>query len=337
MKHNSGKLTVIGSSAWGTILAMVAHRAGTPTTLVVRNNDVLTGLRDAHQHPHSLPGVEFPAEVDLTQDGAGAIDAADVVLLVIPTQKLRSAVETFASQLRGKIVITASKGIEIGTSMLPSQILENVIGKHGDTPIGVLSGPNLAMEIATGKPGTTVIASKNLKAAETLQSMLMGETFRVYTASDITGVQFGGALKNIIAIGAGIGDGLDAGDNAKAAFMTRGIAEIARLGMHFGADPLTFAGLSGIGDLICTCSSNLSRNHRVGVGIAAGKSLGEVLESMTEVAEGVDTTRATVHLAQQNDIEMPISSEMYRVLFEGKSPVEAVRALMVREPRQEQI
>lgn len=336
MKHNSGKLTVIGSGAWGTTLAMVAHRAGTPTTLVVRNDDVLAGLRDVHQHPHSLPGVQFPAGISLTQHAPSAIEAADVVLLVIPTQKLRGAVEPFARQLRGKIVVTASKGIEIGTSMLPSQILGDVIGNHADTPIGVLSGPSLAMEVATGKPGTTVIASENLDAAGTVQAMLMGETFRVYTASDITGVQFGGALKNIIAIGAGIGDGLNAGDNAKAAFMTRGIAEIARLGMHFGADPLTFAGLSGIGDLICTCSSKLSRNHRVGAGIAAGQSLDQVLESMTEVAEGVDTTRATVHLAQQNGIEMPISSEMYRVLFEGKSPVEAVRALMVREPRNEQ-
>lgn len=337
MKANAGKLTIIGSGAWGTTLAKVANRAGTETTLVVRNPEVFASLRDNCRHPHSLPGIEFPASVSLTQDVHAAIERADVVLLVIPTQKLRSAVELLADRLRGRIVITATKGIEIGTSLLPSQILEDVLGEHDDTPIGVLSGPNLAMEVALGKPGTTVVASTNLEAASKVQSMFMGETFRVYTASDVIGVQFGGALKNIIAIGAGIGDGLDAGDNAKAAFMTRGIAEIARLGVHFGAEPLTFAGLSGIGDLICTCSSSLSRNHRVGEGIASGIPLEEILASMTEVAEGVDTTRATVQLARESGVEMPIAEEMYRVLFEGKSPVDAVRALMVREPRREHI
>lgn len=337
MKSKSGKLAVIGSGAWGTTLAMVASRAGTDTALVSRNDEVHQGLRNDRRHPYSLPGIEIPEQLSVTQDALQAIADADAVLLVIPTQKLRGAVQPLAGLLRGKIVVTASKGIEIGTSMLPGQIVADVIGSHSDTPIGVLSGPNLAMEIAQAKPSTTVVASSNVDAANTVQSMLMGDTFRVYTASDVIGVQFGGALKNIIAIGAGIGDGLDAGDNAKAAFMTRGIAEIARLGVHFGADPLTFAGLSGIGDLICTCSSDLSRNHRVGAGIAAGQSLDQILASMTEVAEGIDTTKATVALAKQNEIEMPIASEMYQVLFEGKSPLEAVRALMVREPRREQV
>lgn len=337
MNRNTGKLTIVGSGAWGTALAIAAHRAGTETTLVARNNLVFAGLRANRKHPHSLPGIEIPSGIELSRDTSGDILKSEVVLLVIPTQKLRAALAPLARDLRGKIVVTASKGIEIGTSMLPTQILEDVIGKHEDTPIGVLSGPNLAMEIAQGKPGTTVIASHILKAAEKVQAMFMSETFRVYTSGDVTGVQFGGALKNIIAIGAGIGDGLGAGDNAKAAFITRGIAEIARLGMHFGAEPLTFAGLSGIGDLICTCSSTLSRNHHVGAEIASGKSLAEILAAMTETAEGVDTTRATVEMARQNGIEMPIASELYRVLFEEKSPVDAVRDLMIREPRQEQI
>ncbi len=337
MKRTTGKLAVIGSGAWGTTLALVANRAGTDTTLVVRNDEVFASMRDARVHPHSLPGIEIPREITLSQDVTSAIDGADAVLFVVPTQKLRGAIEPIATRLRGKIVNTASKGIEIGTSMLPSQILEDVIGTFADTPIAVLSGPNLAGEIAVGKPGTTVIASENLDVADAMQSMMMGEMFRVYTASDVIGVQFGGALKNIIAIGAGIGDGLDAGDNAKAAFMTRGIAEITRLGTHFGADALTFAGLSGIGDLICTCSSTLSRNHRVGAGIAAGKSLDEIISSMSEVAEGVDTTRATVEMARHHGIEMPIATEMSKVLFEGKSPMEAVRELMVREPRREKV
>ena len=335
MNQVPGTVAVIGSGAWGTTLAMVADRAGTDTTLVVRNTEVFTSLRDRHRHPKSLPGVDFPPTIKLSQDQDTAINAADVVLLVLPTQKLRMAVQPIASVLRGKIVVVAAKGIEIGTSLLPTQILEDVIGAHSDTPLCALSGPNLAMEVALGKPATTVIASSNLTAAERVQSLLMGESLRVYTSTDLVGVQIGGALKNVIAIGAGIGDGLQAGDNAKAAFMTRGIAEIARLGVSLGADPLTFAGLSGIGDLICTCSSDLSRNHQVGVGLASGKSLAEVLAGMSETAEGVDTTRAAIDMARRAGIEMPIAEQMYAVLFSEKSPVDAVRSLMMREPRHE--
>jgi len=337
MKHQKPKLAVVGSGAWGTTLAIAASRAGTETTLVARNPDVYDSLMQQRHHPHSLPGIGLPAGIAVEQRADIAITDAEVVMLVIPTQKLRGAVEPLVDLLEDKVVMTAAKGIEIGTSLLPAQILADVIGTAKDTAIGVLSGPNLAMEIALGKPGTTVVASTNQDAAVLTRAMFMSESFRVYTTTDVLGVQFGGALKNIIAIGAGIGDGLDAGDNAKAAFMTRGIAEIARLGVHFGADPLTFAGLSGIGDLICTCSSDLSRNHRVGLGIAAGKSLAQILSELTEVAEGVDTTRATVELARRNGIEMPIAEEMYQVLFERKSPLEAVRALMVREPRSEHL
>lgn len=337
MKHTPNKLAVIGSGAWGTTLAMVSHRAGTDTTLVIRNDDVFAGIRDSRRHPFSLKGIEIPVGLMLTQDAESAIAAADVVLFVIPTQKLRAAITPLADSLRGNIVVTASKGIEIGTSMLPIQIIEDVIGTDPSTPICALSGPNLALEVAWGKPGTTVVASNNLDAAAVVQSLLMNESLRVYTNSDVIGVQIGGALKNIIAIGAGIGDGLQAGDNAKAAFMTRGISEIARLGMSMGAEVATFAGLSGIGDLICTCSSNLSRNHQVGVGLAAGKSLEEVLASMTEVAEGVDTTRAAVAMARNAGVEMPIAEQMHEILFAGKSPVDAVQSLMMREPRQESL
>lgn len=337
MQGKGKKLTVIGSGAWGTTLAMVGVRAGTETALLVRNPETIDAMVNRRVHPHSLKGVRLPAALKVTQDEHGAIADADVVLLVIPTQKLRAAVEPIADSLRGKIVVTAAKGIEIGTGKLPTQILEDVMGEFDDTPICALSGPNLAMEVAIGKPSTTVVVSRNSDAASTVQSLMMGETFRVYTSSDVIGVQIGGALKNIIAIGAGIGDGLEAGDNAKAAFMTRGIAEIARLGVSLGAEPLTFAGLSGIGDLICTCSSNLSRNHRVGIELAAGKSLQDVLAEMSEVAEGVDTTRAATEMARSAGISMPIAEEMYRVMFEGKAPVEAVRSLMSREPRHEHL
>lgn len=329
------RLAVIGSGAWGTTLAMVAARAGTPVTLVVRNTADATYMRANRRHPRSLKGIGLHPGVVIDADATAAIDGANVVILAIPTQKLRRGVEAVADGLRGRIIVSAAKGIEVGSLMLPSAILRDVLGSDDKTPICALSGPNLASEIAQGKPGTTVIASRNLDAAGMAQSLLMGPTFRVYTGQDMVGVEMGGALKNIIAIGAGIGDGMHAGDNAKAAFMTRGIVEISRLGVANGADVLTFAGLSGIGDLIATCSSGLSRNHQVGVGLARGKSLDEVLAGMTEVAEGVDTTRAATELAHRNGVEMPITEQMYQVLFEGKSPVEAVRDLMVREPRME--
>lgn len=337
MTQKSATLAIVGAGAWGTTLALVADRANTPTTLVCRGDSALHSLGILRQHPVSLPGIAIPDSIRVTGDIHQSVAEADVVLFTVPTQKLRAAVAPLGAVLRGKTVVAASKGIEIGTSLLPTQILEDVIGVHEDTPLAGLSGPNLALEIARSQPATTVIASTSIAAANHVRHMLMSEAFRVYTATDVIGVQYGGALKNIIAIGAGISDGLLAGDNAKAAFLTRGIAEIARLGVHFGADPMTFAGLTGIGDLICTCSSNLSRNHRVGMGIAQGLSVDEVLTSMSETAEGVSTTRAVVELARAHGISMPIAEEMHRVLFENKTAVDAVRDLMMREPREEGI
>lgn len=335
MQTAASKLVVIGSGAWGTTLALVADRAGTETTLLVRNQADYETFSQSRRHPRSLPGIVLSDSLIVSMDTERSLADADIVILAIPSQKLRTGVLPIVPLLHGKIVASAAKGIEIGTSLLPAQILQEVLGEGSGTSICALSGPNLANEIAQGKPATTVIAGTDTEAAATVQRALMGPTFRVYTSPDVIGVQIGGALKNIVAIGAGIGDGLRAGDNAKAAFMTRGIAEIARLGVALGADPLTFAGLSGIGDLICTCSSDLSRNHRVGVKLASGESLDAILASMGEVAEGVDTTRATVKMARDLHIEMPIAEEMYQVMFEGKSPLDAVIALMGREPRHE--
>lgn len=329
------RVVVVGGGAWGTTLAMVAARARTPVTLAVRDPGDARVMREERRHPRSLKGVSLPDGLDITADVITALGPATIVLLAIPTQKLRAGLASLSELLRGKTLVSVAKGIEIGTLMLPTQIVTDVSGEDPSTPVCALSGPNLAMEIAEGKPGTTVIASEDVDAATRVQSLLMGPAFRVYTSPDVIGVQMGGSLKNIIAIGAGIGDGLGAGDNAKAAFMTRGIAEISRLGVAHGADVLTFAGLSGIGDLIATCSSGLSRNHQVGVGLASGKSLSEVLAGMTEVAEGVDTTRAAIALARKSGVEMPIAEQMHAVLFDGKSPVDAVRDLMEREPRME--
>lgn len=329
------RLVVVGGGAWGTTLAMVAARAGSSVTLAIRDEEDARTMREERRHPRSLHGIRLPDGLSITSDVEAALGEAHVVILAIPTQKLRAGLSSLANSLRGKVVVSAAKGIEIGSLMLPTAIVADVLGAREDTPICALSGPNLATEIAQGKPGTTVIASDDHDAATIVQGLLMGAAFRVYTSTDVVGVQMGGALKNIIAIGAGIGDGLGAGDNAKAAFMTRSIAEISRLGVAHGAEVLTFAGLSGIGDLIATCSSGLSRNHQVGVGLARGKSLQEVLAGMSEVAEGVDTTRAAIALAHQSGVEMPIAEQMHKVLFEGKAAMDAVRDLMVREPRME--
>lgn len=328
------RMVVVGGGAWGTTLAMVAARAGSPVHLVVRSDEDARVLREEQRHPRSLRGIAFPRDIDVTTDPS-VIEAADAVILAIPTQRLRRGVVELQSLLRGQVVVSAAKGIEVGSLMLPTAIVRDALGDDSSTAICALSGPNLAMEVAQGKPGTTVIASADQAAAATVQNGLMGPAFRVYTSDDVVGVEMGGALKNIIAIGAGIGDGMDAGDNAKAAFMTRGIVEMSRLGIAHGANALTFAGLSGIGDLIATCSSGLSRNHQVGVGLASGKSLEEVLGGMSEVAEGVDTTRAAIELALRGNVEMPITEQMHKVLFGGKTPVDAVRDLMVREPRME--
>jgi glycerol-3-phosphate dehydrogenase (NAD(P)+) len=334
-RTDSTRVAVIGGGAWGTTLAMVAERAGSSATLVVRSDDAARTMREERRHPRSLKGVALPDAIAITSDVESGTHDAEVVILAIPTQKLRAGISGLAPLFHGKTIVSAAKGIEIGTQLLPTAIVVEELGEDRSTPICALSGPNLATEIAQGKPGTTVIASGHLAAATVVQNALMGPMFRVYTSEDVVGVEMGGALKNIIAIGAGIGDGMGAGDNAKAAFMTRGIVEISRLGVALGAEIMTFAGLSGIGDLIATCSSGLSRNHQVGVGLASGKSLSEVLAGMSEVAEGVDTTRAAIALAQRTGTEMPIAEQMYKVLFEGKSPVEAVRELMMREPRVE--
>ena len=328
-------VAVVGAGAWGTTLALVSLRAGNATTLVVRGEDALRSFRDERRHPRSLPGVRIPSALQIETDATRAITRAGIVILAIPTQKLRAGAAPLAAALSGKVVVSAAKGIEVATLSRPTEVVTDVLSGTPARAICALSGPNLSSEVASGKPATTVIASHDAGAAGIVQEALMGEAFRVYTSDDVVGVEIGGALKNIVAIGAGIGDGLGAGDNAKAAFLTRGIAEIARLGIVHGAQPLTFAGLSGIGDLIATCASPLSRNHQVGIGLASGKSLPEVLDGMTEVAEGVETTRAAIRLAHRSGTELPIAEQMHAVLFDGKSPLAAVRDLMIREPTQE--
>jgi glycerol-3-phosphate dehydrogenase (NAD(P)+) len=327
------RVSVLGAGAWGMTLALLAHEAGHEATLVAHREDAATFMRRERRHPNSLPGVPIPDPIQIGHSGRHTLSDADIVIIAVPTQRLREAVTPLQEVLATRTILCAAKGLEVGTLMRPSQILESVLGTG--VSVGVLSGPNLSAEIAAGKPTSTVIASDDTSLAERLVPILHSNRFRAYVSADVIGVEMGGALKNIIAIGAGIADGLDAGDNAKAAFMTRGIAEIARLGVAAGAQPLTFAGLSGIGDLIATCASPLSRNHQVGVALAGGRTLDDIVRGMTETAEGIATTRAARELGRRLGVELPIVDQMHRVLFEGLSPLEAVARLMEREPRHE--
>jgi glycerol-3-phosphate dehydrogenase (NAD(P)+) len=285
-------------------------------------------------HPRSLPGVVLPSEIEVStlEELHGQ---PNIVILAFPVQQLREAVSQLGPAIGSGLIVSAAKGIEVATLQTPVAILRQVLPGTDPDRIVALSGPNLAGEIASGQPATTVVASASHRHAVMVQNALTSETFRVYTSADVIGVEMGGALKNIVAIGAGIADGLGAGHNAKAAFMTRGIAEITRLGIACGAEPLTFAGLSGIGDLIATCGSTQSRNHTVGRLLAEGRSLGDIVDSMSETAEGIDTTRAAKQLADTLDVDAPIIRGMHAVLFEGVDPQTAAVDLMTREPTAE--
>jgi len=328
-------VVIIGAGAWGTTLSLLSDTAGNGTSLVAHRSELADYLVRHRIHPHSLPGVTLPGSISIETDAHRAVTSADIVILAVPTQKLREALRSLPETLREKIVVSAAKGLESLTLSRPTEIIANVLGTRFFNRICALSGPNLANEVAHGKPAAAVIAAEDQDVASTAQQALTTPRFRVYLSDDVIGVEMGGALKNIIAIGAGIGDGLGAGNNAKAAFLTRGIAEIARLGVASGAQAATFAGLSGIGDLIATCSSSLSRNHTIGRELSKGRQLDEILASMPEVAEGVATTRAAHLLGKQLGVELPIVEQMHRVLFEGLSPIEAVSTLMERDPKHE--
>lgn len=329
------RITVVGAGAWGTTLALVALRAGSLPTLWARDPDQAQQMTRLRRHPRSLPEIDLPPDVVITASTDQAVSGADIVLLAVPTQALREVMKGLVPVIGSTVLVSAVKGLERTTMQRPSEIVLHELGERNARPVCALSGPNLATEVAAGRPSATVVASRDPDAAEKVRSALMSPQFRIYTSRDVTGVEMGGALKNIIAIGAGIGDGLEAGDNAKAAFLTRGIAEIARLGIACGAEPLTFAGLSGIGDLMATCSSPLSRNNRVGRELARGRGLQDILDSLGEVAEGVPTTEAAYALGQRLGVDLPITAQMHDVLFAGKSPLTAVRELMAREPKQE--
>ena len=307
-----------------------------PVTMLARAEAEANTLSSGRRNNRFLPDSPFPDGLTVTHQPETALGKSDLVVVAVPSDRLRENIRQIKPHLQpGSIVLSATKGLELPAARRMSQVLEDELPSEFHGGICVLSGPNLAKEIVQGKPASTVIAGQSPEATQQAQNALMSASFRVYTSADVLGVELAGALKNIVALGAGIGDGMDAGENAKAAFITRGLAEITRLGIAAGADPLTFAGLAGLGDVVATCSSRLSRNRFVGEELAKGRSWGEIRASMDNVAEGVNATQAALVLANELGVEMPIAEMASRVLFEGLSPQKAMAELMARPARSE--
>lgn len=330
------RATVVGTGTWGTMLAVLLARKGLDVRLWARTAGEAQRLDTERENARRLPGVRFPETLRVTASLAEALAGCRLVLVAVPAQSMRQNAEQIAPYVAPEsIVVSATKGLERGTALRMTEVLAQVLPPEIHRRLAVLSGPNLAREIAAGLPAVSVVAATDATVARRVQATLFCSQLRVYTNPDPVGVELGGALKNIMAIGAGISDGLGYGDNAKAAFLTRGLAEIARLGVACGANPLTFAGLAGLGDLMATCYSPLSRNHYVGQELARGRSWPEIRASMDQVAEGVETTAAACILAERHGVEMPITEQMYAVLFEGKHPRQAVEELLARPPAEE--
>jgi glycerol-3-phosphate dehydrogenase (NAD(P)+) len=329
------KVAVIGAGSWGTTVAALAS-ANAPTVLWARDPRVVERVNGEHRNEDYLSGIALPDALEATVSLETACLDADVVVMGVPSHGFRAVL----ADARGSIsadaaVISLSKGLEQGTVLRMTQVIAEVLPDHPVDRIGVLSGPNLAREVALGQPTASVVALGDAELAKSLQALFMTLTFRVYTNPDVVGCEIAGALKNVIAIAAGIAHGLGYGDNTKAALITRGLAELARLGMALGGDPLTFSGLAGMGDLVATCTSDKSRNRTVGVALGQGRSLDEIVAEMKMVAEGVKSTEAVLALAQQEGLELPIAEQVGAVLYEGRKPEEIVPALMLRQAKAE--
>lgn len=330
------RITIVGTGSWGTTLAVMLARDAREVCLWARTAGEAQKLRVARENKAFLPGVILPHNLAITHSLEEALSSCGMLMLVVPAQRMRENVRRVSPYLqKDTIILSAAKGLETETALRMSEVIVEELGPEYDDRICVLSGPNLSREIAAGLPAGTVIAAEEASVAEFAQRVIMTPLFRVYAHDDVVGVELGGALKNIIALGAGAADEFGYGDNAKSVYMTRGLAEITRLGVAAGANPLTFAGLAGVGDVLCTCASRHSRNHYVGEELAKGRSLADIQASMKMIAEGVDTTRAALKLARRYGVEMPITEAIYQVLFEGKDPRRVVKEMMLRDPKRE--
>ncbi|MCY4365588.1 MAG: NAD(P)-dependent glycerol-3-phosphate dehydrogenase [Chloroflexi bacterium] len=327
---------IVGTTTWGTTLGITLARNEVPVTILARTPVEADRLNQHRENRRFLPSVQFPSLLKVSSDLAATIERADLVILAVPTEHFRSNLQQITPYLAsGATVVSASKGLELPEGYRMSQVLEAVLPPEMHEGICVLSGPNLAREVAEEKPGASVVAGRNDERTALVQSMLMSQAFRVYTSDDVIGVELGGTLKNIIALGAGIADGMEMGQNSKSTLITRGLAEITRLGTAAGAQPLTFAGLAGLGDLVATCYSQLSRNRFTGEQLARGRTWLEIRERMDNVVEGVNTTGAALAMAERLNVEMPITEVTYRILFEDLPPKNAIAELMGRPPHSE--
>jgi glycerol-3-phosphate dehydrogenase (NAD(P)+) len=318
------QVTVLGGGSWGTTVAGLAA-ANVPTLLWARDDEVAREIDERHTNTRYLDDRPLPEELRATSDLAEAVGAADVLVVGVPSQGLRATLEAAAPHVRPWIpVLSLAKGLELGTRMRATQVISECLPGH---PVGLLAGPNLAREVLDGFAAAAVVATPDAAVAQALQPLFASSRFRVYRNQDLLGSELGGVLKNVIAIASGMGDGVGVGDNTRAMVITRGLAEITRLGEAMGADPRTFAGLTGLGDLMATCMSPLSRNRRVGEELARGKTIEEVTAGMNQVAEGVKSARTVLELADEHNVVMPIAIEVDAVVNEGRSAREAYRGL----------
>lgn len=329
-------ISVIGAGAWGTALAKHLAEKGLRTILWAYERDVLESIASKHENQLFLPGVTLPSTLRVTNTLTEALEQCDGLLFVVPSHVARQVLHQLAPLLSRPLpIISATKGVEEDTFKLMTQVVTEVLPPDLHDGLMVLSGPSFAMEVSQGQPTALCLAGTNAALVGSFQAALMTPTLRIYADSDVVGVQLGGALKNVMALAAGVVDGLGLGHNTRAAMITRGLAEMVRLGMAMGADPRTFYGLSGVGDLVLTCTGTLSRNRHVGVRLGQGETLEAVLAGMQAVAEGVRTSRAAAGLAVRHGVEMPIVREVNAVLFEGKSCRKAVSDLMERVAKPE--
>lgn len=331
MEWKMAEIGIIGAGSWGTAMSVLLGKTHQVTLWVYDPEQAAEMIRH-RENQQFLPGVSLPDSVRPVTEIREAMEGKDCVIIAVPSHTVRQTAEKMKPYYTGQLLVNISKGLEEGTLLRLSQVVTQVIP---DAKVAVMSGPSHAEEVGRGIPTTNVVACEDLALAKRVQDLVMSPAFRVYTNADVIGVELGGALKNVIALCAGILDGLGLGDNTKAALMTRGLAEITRLGCAMGARAETFSGLSGIGDLIVTCTSMHSRNRRAGILIGQGHSLEDTLSQVNMVVEGVKTAAAAHDLAQKYQVEMPICRQAYEVLFEGKTPADAIHDLMSREKKEE--
>ncbi len=327
-------IVILGAGSWGTALAIQFARSGTATTLWGRVEDHLDRLIEDRENQHYLPGARFPDSLVIEPDLERAMASAPMVLVAVPSHAFRATLESIRPMLQTDARLAwATKGFEVETGKLPHQVAEEVLGVGIAT--AVVSGPTFAKEVGAGLPTAMTVASADADFAAELAASISGENFRAYTSDDMVGVEVGGAVKNALAIGAGICDGLGFGANTRVALITRGLVEMTRLGVALGAKPATFMGLAGMGDLVLTCTDDLSRNRRMGLALAAGKTIDEAAIEIGQVVEGVKAADAVHRVATTAGVEMPICEQIYRILYQGEDPRAAVSALMQRELKSE--